>query len=89
MQTPNYTLFDKLVTKNIDEMQKGDIFDTYYGDYDNIVRIIFDHTERKKDNTAWIKTVGNYLKDNQLFEGWDWESKNHKKSYKVIGHVTK
>lgn len=88
MQTPNYTLFDKPVTKTIDEMQKGDIFDTQYGDYNNIVRIVFDHTEQKKENnTVWIKTVGTYLKDNAPFEGWDWISKNRKKSYEVIGHI--
>lgn len=80
-------LYNKPIVKTLDQMQKGDIFDTFYGDYKNIVRIVFDHAERDPKKPNWVKNVGTYLKNNQAYEGWDYESKNKQIQYEIIGHV--
>ena len=78
--------YDKPVEKNYKQVEKGDVLLIEHGDYDNYVRVIFDHIEFVE--MGWIKTVGVYLIDNAPYAGYH-VLRDGVNDFYVIGKVVK
>jgi hypothetical protein len=70
-----------MIIKTYNEIQKGDVFRTEYGDYGNYVDIVFESNEITETN--WLKTVGHYYNSNREFVGYSPIHKNKVEEYYV------
>lgn len=73
-------MFDKPIIKKNEEVKKGDIISTEYGDYGNWVQVVVDHLEISPE---WVEVVGHYANNNEAFTGYH----TNREKNKVIGHV--
>lgn len=71
-------LFDKPIIKKDEELEKGDVIETPYGDEENIIQFVLETSERQ-DN-IFVKQTGHYPNGRE-FEGW----KFYKEDNKVVG----
>ena len=86
MENNNVVMLKNPIFKRKEELKKGDIVSTEYGDYNNWVQIVVDYVELpNKNNERFAKLVGHYLKNNESVVGYltDYERN------KVVGYINK
>ena len=82
-------LFDECKTVKLENMKKGDIFLTEYGDYGNYIYVVFDSYEI---DGSWVRTKGTHIsRSGDVFDKeWAGNSlvgKNNDCYYNVVGKV--
>lgn len=79
-------MFENPMFKKNEELKRGDIISTEYGNYGNWVQIVVDYVELpNKNNEKFAKLVGHYLKNNKDVVAY---LANYERN-KVVGYIKK
>lgn len=80
--------YEEPIVKTVNEIQKGDVFTTEYGSWDNIIYVVFDSFKIENKNLDWLVTYGTQIsKGGDIFDD-NWighEVIKNVPKYKVVG----
>ena len=85
MSENNVIMYDKPIIKKMKDIEYGDIIETAYGDFDNLVRIVV--TGIEKTPSGSIRTVGVFLRNHEPFEGYSLRDSGDEVIGKYIGSI--
>lgn len=74
--------FTEPIIKSHDNVRKGDVIYTEYGDFNNYVTVAVDSVDTTGE---WVKTTGRYVNSGELFEGFQHVHRGKGGMFKVIG----
>lgn len=77
-------LFDKSKVVKLEDMKKGDIFFTEYGDHGNYVYVVFDSYEI---DGSWVRIKGTHISRNGDVLNKEWVGFGGNYYYNVVGKV--
>ena len=79
--------YEKPVIKKAAEMEAGDIFRCSYGDYNNIVEVVFEKCEADGVNGTSTKITVHYIGRDQSFDMYTLDPID-KATFDVVGKVS-